>query len=484
MAIPRKTLTKNDLATYLVDTFFKDWTDEKHLTGLELEVIPFKRSPEGLPFIVPLQAKGRAYTLWQDKDPQDPWPGLVEFLKQRQGQCDNMRFEPLDPNTPRFVFDSGAQLTFEPGGQLEYSSVACESIEGVTSSLYSTLHCLESLLAPYDISFFYGALNPWFKSEEVGLQITKERYLSMNRFFNRISPFGQKMMRLTASFQVNLDVGNQQTAQKRWRASNLLSPVFMAMFANSPFHEGRFSGAKSFRAVIWSKLDPSRTGFQDGFLTEEYCPCPAQQYMNFALNAYCMLPEALGQHDPMITFGDWMEHGFNGDYPELNDWVIHLSTLFPEVRPRGFLEMRYMDTLPKAFYSVPGTILRRFLYSETLLDRIIESMEPHRVHLRELLDEAAYRGLESDVLRNLAQTFFEELLRLSPDGDENLMEIAEIFYRNYTHRGINPADEMLARFGDQCPSFDDLQQLAAQRLELVHTPLNRMLAAQDKLPTP
>ena len=477
MAFPSKTLTIDALNDYLVGSFFKDWCDDRKLVGLELEVIPFKRSPEGAAFLVPLFQSGRAYSLWEEKDPADPWPGLVEFLKSNCGLYDGMKYAPLDEKTPRFLFNSGAQLTFEPGGQLEYSSAACPSIEEVTRSLFLTLESIEKLLLTQDIHLFHGALNPWFRTEEVGLQIAKQRYLVMDRYFSRLSPYGQKMMRLTASFQVNLDVGNQEVAQRRWLAANLLSPYFLAMFGNSPFHEGKRTQAKSYRAVIWENLDPTRTGFQDDFLNEEYCPCPARQYLNFALQAFCMLPVELGSQNPPVRFEEWMENGFNGLYPDMDDWITHLTTLFPEVRPRGFFEMRYMDTLPKAFYSVPGTLLRRFLYDDDLLTFVIEQLDPHRTQLRKLLHSAACEGLENPILREKATILFKKVLDQAPDKDQNLLGIAEVFFKNYTGLGLSPADELLKLQNGDCPTFDQFQDLAQKRLDLVEEPLSRLLNA-------
>jgi len=475
MTSPVKTLTQNQLLEYLIDRFFQKWTDSKKLTGLELEVIPFKRSQSGVPYLVPLYTSGRAHDFWREKDPDVPWPGLVSFLKSHQGVCAGLRYEPLDEQTPRFLLDSGAQITFEPGGQLEYSSTAMESIEKVTKNLFNTLECLEKLLAPYDISFFFGALNPWFRVEEVGLNIKKERYVIMDRYFSRLSPFGQKMMRLSASFQVNLDIGDRETAQRRWLASNLLSPVFLAMFGNSPFHQKKATGAKSFRAVIWENLDPTRTGFQDDFVAKTYDSCPSRQYMNFALNAYCMLPVELGNQSPPMRFGEWMESGYDGTYPDLNDWITHLSTLFPEVRPRGFLEMRYMDTLPKAFFSVPGTLLRRILYEDHLLETVIEELAPCRTRLRQVLTSAAFHGLENNLLLEKAQLIFKKVLNLPPDHDGNLLAIAETFYKNYTGKGISPADELLTLRDGKCPRFDQFSDLSKKRMDLVSDPFSRLL---------
>ncbi|PIE90112.1 MAG: hypothetical protein CR997_07575 [Acidobacteria bacterium] len=477
MASKYKKININDLKEHLVSSFFKEWKDKEQLVGLELEVIPFRTGSTGLPHVVPLFSSGRACTSWCESDHDLGWSGLLEILRSFEGQCDGMRFEPSDDKTPRFVFNSGAQLTFEPGGQLEYSSAAGADIQQVTSQLFRTLDRLEQLLSPHEIIFLYGALNPWYRTEEVGLQIKKDRYLVMDRYFARLSPYGQKMMRLTASFQVNLDVGDRETAQRRWLAANLLSPVFLAVFGNSPFHQAKPTGYKSYRALIWEKLDPSRTGFQDGLIKEEYEKCPGKQYLDFALSAYCMLPGELGRREPLMRFSEWMEHGFNGMYPDLSDWEDHLTTLFPEVRPRGFLEMRYMDTLPKAFYSVPGTLLRRLMYEDSLLDKVVSELGPLRPHLRELVMQSAQSGLEVDVLREKAIVFFEELFSLPPNQDENLLEIARLFYEKYTRRGLSPADELLHLNDGHCPSLQQFKQLARYRLQLVEEPLDKLLAS-------
>ncbi|MCB1052180.1 MAG: hypothetical protein H6510_09010 [Acidobacteria bacterium] len=429
-------LTINQLKDHLLHYFFNDLTQDNRLVGLELEVTPIQTDAQGNPKTVPLVT--------------DDKMGVVDLFRSQEAEHHWYDYAPSPDGAWRFVDQLGGQITFEPGGQVEYSSATRERLYDVVVDVATALERIQKILAGHqNTQLYFSGLNPFHSVQDVGLQIRKERYINMDRYFEMIGPFGQKMMRLSTSLQVNLDVGYVETARKRWLAANLLAPVLVAGFGNSPFHEGKFTGLKSYRAKIWQNLDPSRTGFQKGFEDCAYQPCPVQQYLNFALDASCMwLPNEQGNmtfDGHFRTFRHWMDCGFHGFYPTLEEFKKHLTTLFPEVRPRGFYEIRSIDGQPRQFWMVPGFLLTHILYNERALDETIALLEPIRCTLTPMMMEAAVQGMAEPDLANLVKQVFKIAMRAAePIEHPELLKVTEAFLRHFTYRNWSPADELLA----------------------------------------
>lgn len=403
--------------------------------GLELEVWPFRKTAEKENSLVRFFEDGQN--------------GLIDLLKREAERIQELNFDPGDDNTLRFRFQDGGTLTFEPGGQLEYSSAPKGTLAEAIANLNDIMETLRCALKKYDIWFFHSGLNPWYAVEEVGLQLDKPRYINMDRYFGSLSPYGRQMMRLSTSLQVNLDTGDPETARRRWLAANLLSPIMTAVFANSPFVAGRAAGAHSFRSIIWQRLDPSRTGFQPGFLADRYEPCSVNQYLDFALNAGCMrLPNVQGElvfNGRFVRFKEWAEKGFNGWYPTAEDWETHLSTLFPEVRARGFFEVRFLDAQSKVWCAVPGILLTHLLYNAEAREQVISLLEPYRTHLPRMLETAAIKAMTDTELSELGKKIYHLALKAAPENESHLvLELAERFFKAYTHHNRTPASELLS----------------------------------------
>jgi len=190
-------------------------------------------------------------------------------------------------------------------------------------------------------------VDPCAALDDVPLQLTADRYRLMDAYFARHGSAGQTMMRQTASLQINVDLGDAPF--RRWRVLNAAAPVLLAMFANSPRYAGADTGHLSWRAHLWRELDPLRTGVR-GVTTDA-----VGEYLGFALAAPWMFhPTAAGEYRP---FGAWLADGM----ASLDDWRTHLTTLFPEVRPRGYLELRSLDALPPAQLATPLVLVAGLL---------------------------------------------------------------------------------------------------------------------------
>ncbi len=456
MPRPEATLDPAQLKAKVQTYFFPpNRTNAEDHVGLELEIWPFRETPERNHALVPFI--------------NEEGTGLIQLLQQLVGVMDGFTYQPKPDGTHIFKFADGGNLTFEPGRQLEYSGAPFPTLAAAIQNLNYVIESLRCHLKNSNIWLFHSGLNPWYTVEEVGLHLTAPRYINMDRYFKTIGHYGQKMMRLSTSLQINLDAGDKDTAHRRWLAANLVPPIFTALFANSPFINRKAGGAYSYRSLIWQNLDPSRTGIQKGFLTEEYKPCPVEQYTSFALDAHVMrLPQPNGEAafaGQFISFRRWMEDGHNGTYPDMEDWVNHLSTLFPEVRARGFFECRFLDAQSKVWCAVPGILLTFLLYNAEAREKTIDLLLPYRTQLPQLLHQAAVEALDNDHLYKLSNELFQLALDHAGTEDKSLVALAEKFYERYTHRRLNPAAELLQLNGGEVFTPEQYRMFERKQIE-------------------
>jgi glutamate--cysteine ligase len=458
-----KVLEPHQIRQAVHHSFFPENSADHQTIGLELEVWPFRTTLNDRAEILPHYNEAGS--------------GLIQLLKEFEQVIPELRYTG-DDEMPKFAMGEG-NLTFEPGGQWEYSGPPFNNLEAAIADINNVIEKLRCMFKAHNVWFFHSGMNPWHSVSNTPMQLKKERYRSMNNYFEAIGPYGQQMMRLSTSLQVNLDVGTPETAQRRWLAANLMAPIFTATFANSPFAAGQPTGFYSFRANIWQHLDKTRTGFPKDLLSDEYKPCPVSQYLDFALDAYVFkLPLENGEqrfHNKFRTFRSWYEEGHNGWYPTLEDWVDHLTTLFPEVRPKGFFELRSMDAQSRVWCSVPGILMTNILYDAEACEKIIEWMTPYRTTLPGMLEVAAEKSLEESVLADLAVRTFELGLSAHPSQQsDRVIALAERFFNSYTSLKQTPAHSLLKLNDgklftpDQYRSFERTQvEAAADVLQVI-----------------
>jgi glutamate--cysteine ligase len=229
---------------------------------------------------------------------------------------------------PSFVAGSGAQLTFEPGGQLEYASAVHRSIDALARELDHVECALRDSADAAGIELLACGIDPFNGPDLAPLQLDGERYRRMAAYFATIGRDGARMMRQTASLQ--LCIGGIDLCA-RWRLANAVAPWLVAMFANSRRYAGVDSGCASYRAESWRGVDTMRTGVFEG-------RDPVREYAAFVLAAPAFL--AVDEGAPAHAFADLPDGVATA--PAL---ATHLSTLFPESRPRGYLELRSLDAV-------------------------------------------------------------------------------------------------------------------------------------------
>ncbi len=333
--------------------------------------------------------------------------------------------------TPCFSLPDGGTITYEPGGQLEYSSPPCRTATAALRLLQAVTVPLHSAAAEEGIELLACGIDPLNPIERAPLLVHAKRYRRMAEYLATRGPAGARMMRQTASFQVNLDFDDPPWL--RWRVLNAATPYITAIFANSPIYAGEPTGNQSARAAVWRELDPSRTGL----VYDEQRPVEA--YLEFALAAPAILfPTLEGESRP---FGEWLSR----TSPTVEEWHEHLSTLFPEVRPRGHLELRSADVIPAQWYAAPLALTAGMLYDPDALraaDEILGSPDAG------LLVAAGQSGLHHPEIAGVAADLFQIALsgcrRLGPGYLHPAdLEQATAYFERYTRRGRAPADDMI-----------------------------------------
>jgi glutamate--cysteine ligase len=314
---------------------------------------------------------------------------------------------------PRFVAPSGGALTFEPGGQLEYASATHVSVDAVLRELRTVHDTLVARCADQGITLRAIGIDADNGPADVPLQIDAERYRRMNAYFASIGPAGARMMRQTASLQVCL--GGVDVAE-RWSMANGIAPWLVAIFANSQRYAGRESGYASYRAETWRGVDPLRTGLVVG-------DDAVAAYTAFALGAPAFL--AGNEGTAPIPFAELSDEQATDDA-----LATHLSTLFPEVRPRGYLELRSADAIDVEHHAAALTLVTGLLADDVSARAALEIVgEPSSALLR----TAGRSGLADQdlaaVVRDLADLALAGCARLGPSivSDEVLAGARDSF---------------------------------------------------------
>jgi glutamate--cysteine ligase len=303
----------------------------------------------------------------------------------------------VENDPPSWRLADGTSISFEPGGQIEISSAPHATASSVIEATRALATKIRQSMSAAAIDLLTFGVDPYNDIDAVPLQLQRDRYARMTRYFDSISPSGIRMMRQTAAIQINLERGPEP--RERWTVLNALAPFLVALFANSRNYAGKPTGHASFRAHLWRTLDNSRTGL----------PCDvtesAARYFAFALDAKAM--RSSDGSKPWVTFREWMRIESLTE----EDWLFHLSTLFPEVRPKEFFEIRSPDAIESGQIAAPVVFVTGIVYddestaaalkllgapSERLLERAgqLGMADPQIARVLPRLIEIALRGAE------------------------------------------------------------------------------------------
>jgi glutamate--cysteine ligase len=350
----------------------KDSGRAPHTIGVELELIP-------------VHASTRLPALPGDRGPQS-----TAAVLSRLGAHEGWLEQSVENDPPSWTLADGAHISFEPGGQIEISSAPHTTATGAVRATQSLVAGIRKAMQVAAIELIACGVDPRNGIEAVPLQLHRDRYARMTRFFDAIGPSGVRMMRQTAAVQINVERG--RSPGSRWTLLNSLAPYIVALFANSRRYAGKGTEYASYRAHLWRTLDPSRTGL----------PCdstdPAARYLAFALDAKAM--RSSDGTRPWLTFRDWMRAEAVSD----EDWQFHLSTLFPEVRPKEFFEIRSADAIDSDHLAAPVVFVTGIVYDEesaSIASQLLPSAS------EQLLERAGRLGLADPEIRRVVSRLTE-----------------------------------------------------------------------------
>jgi glutamate--cysteine ligase len=291
----------------------------------------------------------------------------------------------------------GSPITVEPGGAVELSGPPADSVSAAIIAMQADRAVLREAFARHGLGVVLLGADPLRPPQRVN---PGDRYRAMERFFaaSGTTDAGAAMMTSTASVQVNVDAGPRAGWADRVRLAHALGPTMIALSANSPLLGAEFSGWRSTRQRVWSQLDSARCGPVLGASGDD----PAQDWASYALKAPVMLvqgPQTVPMTD-VVPFADWADGRalLGGRRPTVADLEYHLTTLFPPVRPRGFLEIRYLDSTPDDVWPAVVFTLATLLDDPAAADVAAEATEPVATEW----DLAAQVGLRDPRLQSAA----------------------------------------------------------------------------------
>lgn len=389
--------------------------------------------------------------------PYEGRKGIRALLEGMQGL---LGWEPImEGDHPIGLFDvtGGGAISLEPGGQFELSGAPLETLHQTAIETAAHLAQLKQIADPFGIRFLALGMSPLWSRAETPV-MPKSRYKIMSAYMPKVGTLGLDMMFRTSTVQVNLDFASEADMVKKLRVSLALQPIATALFANSPFTEGKPNGFLSRRSEIWRDTDNARAGmlpfaFEDGFGFE--------RYVDYALDVPMYFVKR-GDHYHDVTgqsFRDLLEGrlpGLPGERATLADWANHLSTIFPEVRLKRYLEMRGADVGPLPLITALSAFWVGILYDRASLDDawtlVKDWTAPERQALRDAVPREALRAtirgrhvqeIARDVLA-LSRAGLMRRARLNAQGQDESVHLAPL--ETIVTSGQTQADDLLAQF--------------------------------------
>ena len=347
-----------------------------------------------------------------------PYAGPTGIRAMLEGLC-RYGWQPVEEggNLIALSLDGGA-VSLEPGGQFELSGAPLDNLHETCDEVHTHLHQVKTVAGEIGAGFLGLGMTPDWTRADMPV-MPKGRYGIMRRYMQEVGSLGLDMMFRTCTVQVNLDFSDERDMVRKFRTSMALQPVATALFASSPLTEGRPNGFLSYRSHIWTDTDPDRTGmlpfvFEEGFGFE--------RYVRYALDVPMYFVHRDGRYVDCAgqSFRDFMAGrlpALPGVVPTMKDWADHLTTLFPEVRLKHFLEMRGADAGPWGRLCALPALWVGLLYDDAALDRaeaLVADWTPAEMQaLRDAVPRLALKApFRGATVRELAR----EVLDIAHDG--------------------------------------------------------------------
>ena len=392
-----------------------------------------------------------------------PYEGARSILAVLEGLRDRHGWDPvLEGDKLIGLTKDGANVSLEPGGQLELSGAPLETIHQTCDEVNQHLRDVKDIADEVGVGFIGLGAAPIWSFEDMP-RMPKGRYRLMTDYMDRVGTMGKSMMYRTCTVQVNLDFDTEADMVQKMRVALALQPVATALFANSPFFDGQPNGHKSWRSRVWRDLDSSRTGmlpfvFEEGFGFERWVDYALDVPMYFVYRDGKYI-DALGQ-----SFRDFLKGelpALPGEKPTLSDWADHLTTIFPEARVKKFIEMRGADGGPWRRLCALPAFWVGLMYNQSALDAAWDLCKDFTAPQREALRIAASeQGLQAqvdginmlDLARNVVDIAEGGLKARGKEGAGGLVPDETHFLnalKESIESGKTPADELLDRYNGE-----------------------------------
>ncbi len=314
-----------------------------------------------------------------------------------------------------------ASISLEPGGQLELSGAPLQTLHETCEEVGEHLTLLKRASLPRGVGFIGIGFHPTARWEDMPT-VPKSRYGIMRRYMPTRGTRGLDMMKRTCTVQANFDYESQADMVQTFRTALLIAPLVTPLFANSPFKEGKRSGALSERTLVWADTDPDRSGFLQGVLDEGF---GYERWIEWVLDVPMYFIRRDGVHHDFAgaSFREFMRSGLGGYRATLRDFEDHLTTVFPEVRLKKFLEVRSADCGPWSRICALPALYKGVLYDERARDEAAALLEGASAkELFTLQQEAAVKGFAAELRGQSVHGLCARLLEIARAG---LVRLAE-----------------------------------------------------------
>jgi glutamate--cysteine ligase len=360
-----------------------------------------------------------------------------------------------------------AQITLEPGGQIELSGEPCDSIHCSYGEFTQHIRELLEVSEPLDVVFLGLGMQPVSRLNEIEW-VPKKRYRIMAPYMLKVGTLGQRMMKQTATVQTNIDFLDEKEAMLKFRTGMGLAPLLIGIFANSPICEGQLNGYRSYREHIWTDTDRRRSGL----LKFAFQPNVGfAHYVEYALDVPMYF--IIRDHDYIdmtsVTFRQFMQFGHNGERATIEDWADHLTTLFPETRIKRYIEIRSVDSQAPELMPALSALTKGVFYDADCLQAASdlvkgwtwdERMETYLDSHQNALAARFRRHTLFDLAKELFEIAWEGLRRqksLNKNGDDETIYLNPL--KTLLFQGKCPADVLVEKWQGELDQ--DIKKLIA-----------------------
>jgi glutamate--cysteine ligase len=391
--------------------------------------------------------------VWTANGHAVPFTGGIEEVLRRLAE--RYEWEPIVENGRVVALhDANASVTLEPGAQLELSGQQCDSVHCAQHEFAEHVRQIVSVGTELGIAFLGLGMQPISTLAEIEW-VPKRRYAIMAPHMLRVGTLGQRMMKQTATVQVNIDYDSERDAMTKMRVGMGIAPLLTAMFANSPLSDGDLNGFMSFRGHIWTDTDPARCGLLPFVFNSS---CGFTDYIEYALDVpmYFIVRGDRWTDMTALTFRRFLAAGYQGERATLADWNAHLTTLFPEFRLKGYIEVRSIDSQPPELMLAAPALIKGIFYEDDCLLGAWDVVKQwtweerqelyHAVHRRAL--KARIRGVEARELARellaIAEIGLQRQRQLNAAGDSEALYLEQL--HDLTRKGRCPADAVIEQW--------------------------------------